>query len=97
MCEGVKAVCDYREGDESFVPTILRNGTAGPYSIPNDERYWEFCFYVCKNIVRNSRIEILYVEKLQIPRIYINYIEYFILRIKPVHTVAVLAVEWTEE
>lgn len=97
VCDGEKAVCDYREGDESFVPTILRNGTAGPYSIPNDERYWEFCFYVCKNIVRNSRNEILYVEKLQIPRIYKNYIEYFILRIKPVHTVAVLAVEWTEE
>ena len=37
------------------------------------------------------------LEKLQIPRIYKNYIEYFILRIKPVHTVAVLAVEWTEE
>ena len=96
VCDNEKAVCDYREGDETFVPTILRNGTESPYTLPNDARYWEFCFYVCKKVVRNSRNEILYVEKLQIPAIYKNYIEYFILRIKPVHTVAVMAVEWVE-
>ena len=96
VCDNEKAVCDYREGDETFVPTILRNGTESPYTLPNDARYWEFCFYVCKKVVRNSRNEILYVEKLQIPVIYKNYIEYFILRIKPVHTVAVMAVEWVE-
>lgn len=96
VCDNEKAVCDYREGDETFVPTILRNGTESPYALPNDTRYWEFCFYVCKKVVRNSRNEILYVEKLQIPTIYKNYIEYFILRIKPVHTVAVMAVEWVE-
>ena len=97
VCDNEKAVCDYREGDETFVPTILRNDTAGPYSVPNDARYWEFCFYVCKRVIRNARNEILYVEKLRIPKMYKNYIEYFILRIKPVHTVAVMAVEWTEE
>lgn len=96
VCDNEKAVCDYREGDETFVPTILRNGTESPYTLPNDARYWEFCFYVCKKVVRNSRNEILYVEKLQIPAIYKDYIEYFILRIKPVHTVAVMAVEWVE-
>lgn len=96
VCDNEKAVCDYREGDETFVPTILRNGTESPYTLPNDARYWEFCFYICKKVVRNSRNEILYVEKLQIPAIYKNYIEYFILRIKPVHTVAVMAVEWVE-
>ena len=96
VCGNKKAVCNYREGDETFVPTILRNGTAGTYSIPNDERYWEFCFYVCKRVVRNSRNQILYIEKLQIPIMYKNYIEYLILRTKPVHTVAVMAVEWIE-
>ena len=96
VCDNEKAVCEYREGDETFVPTILRNGTESPYTLPNDARFWEFCFYVCKKVVRNSRNEILYVEKLQIPAFYKNYIEYFILRIKPVHTVAVMAVEWVE-
>ena len=96
VCGNRKAVCNYREGDETFVPTILRNGTTGLYTIPNDERYWQFCFYVCKRVVRNSRNQILYIEKLQIPILYKNYIEYLILRIKPVHTVAVMAVEWVE-
>ena len=97
VCGNSKACCDYREGDETFIPTILRNDTASPYSIPNDADYWAFCFYVCKRVVRNSRNEILYIEKLQIPILYKNYIEYLILRIKPVHTVAVMAVEWIEE
>ena len=97
VCDNRKAVCDYREGDETFIPTILRNDTASPYSIPNDADYWAFCFYVCKRVIRNSRNEILYIEKLQIPILYKNYIEYLILRIKPVHTVAVMAVEWIEE
>lgn len=94
VCGNRKAVCAYREGDETFVPTILRNGTEGAYTLPNDARYWEFCFYVCKEVVRNSRNEIMFVRKLQIPAMYKDYIEYFILRIKPVHTVAVMAVEW---
>lgn len=94
ICGGSHAVCGYRQGDEDFTPTILRNDTSSPYSIPNDERYWEFCFYVCKSVIRNSRNEILYVEKLQIDSVYKNYIEYLILRVKPVQTVAVLAIEW---
>ena len=97
VCGNDKACCDYREGDESFIPTVLRNDTATPYSIPNDADYWAFCFFVCKSVVRNSRNEILYIEKLQIPILYKNYIEYLILRVKPVHTVAVMAVEWIEE
>ena len=93
-CGNEKAVCNYREGDESFVPQILRNDTASPYSIPNNADYWSFCFYVCKRVIRNERNQILYVEKLQIPSEYKNYIEYLILRIKPLHSVAVMVVEW---
>ena len=76
------------------MPQILRNDTASPYSIPNNADYWSFCFYVCKRIIRNARNQILYVEKLQIPSEYKNYIEYLILRIKPLHSVAVMVVEW---
>ena len=94
VCGNEKAVCNYREGDESFIPQILRNNTASPYSIPNNSAYWAYCFYVCKSVVRNSRNQIMYVEKLQIPTVYKNYIEYMILRIKGLHTVAVLDIEW---
>ena len=94
VCGNRNAVCGMRTGDESFVPTVLRNDTSSPYSIPNDADYWQFCFYVAKNVVRNLRKQILYVEKLEIPAVYRNYIEYLILRLKPVHTVAVLDIDW---
>ena len=96
VCGNAKAICNYREGDESFIPQIIRNDTASPYSIPSNADYWAFCFYVCKRVIRNERRQILYVEKLQIPIVFKNYIEYLILRIKPLHTVAVMDIEWME-
>lgn len=97
VCDKAEAVCDYREGDETLIPQVLRNNSTAAYSIPNDKRYWAFCFYVCKRVVRNDKNYIMFIEKLEIPVLYKNYIEYLILRLKPVHTVAVLAVEWVEE
>lgn len=94
VCGHRNAVCGIRIGDETFTPTILRNDTSSPYSIPNNADYWQFCFYVAKSVVRNSTKQILYVEKLEIPAVYKNYIEYLILRLKPVHTVAVLDIDW---
>ena len=93
-CKNVKAVCGYRVGDESFSPSILRNDVSELYSIKNDPRFWVYCYFVCKRVVRNSRNEILYIEKLQIKKEFRNYIEYLILKIKPVHTVAVMFIEW---
>ena len=94
VCGHRNAVCGMRIGDETFTPTILRNDTSSPYSIPSNADYWQFYFYVAKSVVRNSTKQILYVEKLEIPAVYKNYIEYLILRLKPVHTVAVLDIDW---
>jgi hypothetical protein len=93
-CKNVKAVCGYRIGDENFSPSILRNDVSELYSIKNDPRFWAYCYFVCKRVVRNSKNEILYIEKLQIKKEFRNYIEYLILKIKPVHTVAVMFIEW---
>lgn len=93
-CGNKKAVCGYRVGDESFTPSVLRNDVSELYSIKNDPRFWVFCYFVCKHVVRNSKNEILYIEKLQIKKEFRNYIEYLILKIKPVHTVAVMFIEW---
>ena len=49
VCGNSKACCDYREGDETFIPTILRNDTASPYSIPNDADYWATYSFFCFN------------------------------------------------
>ena len=93
-CKNVKAVCGYRVGDENFSPSILRNDISELYSIKNDPRFWTYCYFICRRVVRNNKNEILYVEKIQIKKEFRNYIEYLILKIKPVHTVAVMFIEW---
>jgi hypothetical protein len=86
-----------RTGDSSFIPVVLKNDVSGPYSIPNEPAFWETCFFVCKSVVRNIRNEITYIERLKINIKWKNYIEYMILKIKPVHTTVILFVEWTED
>jgi hypothetical protein len=95
VCDNRLAICDYRIGDETFIPTVLMNDTEAAYSVPNNPDFWETCFFVCKSVTRNSRNEILYIERLKIPETWRNYIEYLILKIKPVQSTAVLFVQWT--
>jgi hypothetical protein len=102
---GNKGMCNFnkyaknavRTGDASFVPVVLQNDVSGNYSIPNNPIFWETCFFVCKSVVRNSRNEITYIERLRINKKWQNYIEYMILKIKPVQSKAILFVEWTED
>jgi hypothetical protein len=90
-----RAINNYRVGDETFVPTVLVNGKSDLYSIPNDSRFWESCFFVCGGVSRNSRGEILYVTKITVNAVWKEYVEYLVLKIKPAHTRAVMFIEWT--
>lgn len=94
VCGNITASCGYKRGDSSFVPTILRNGTDVEYDIPNISEYWENCFFVSGGAVRNSRNEIVYCQKLQIEQKWKDYIEYIILKIKPVQMTAILFIEY---
>jgi len=94
VCDNRRACCDHRIGDETFIPTLLMNNISEVYNFPRPHGTRQTCFFVCKSVMRNSRNEILFIERLQIPAIWKNYIEYLILKIKPVHTTAVLFVEW---
>jgi hypothetical protein len=94
VCGNKLAVCGYRIGDVNFIPTVLRNDVSGIYSIPNNPEFWGLCFYVCGSVTRNKNNKILYVQRIKIDSVWKNYIEYFILRIKPVHTTAVMFIEW---
>lgn len=96
VCDNMYAVCDYKHGDENFLPIVLINDISSVYSVPNDPDYWEMCFFVCKSLIRNDKNEILYIERLVIDKIWKNYIEYLILKIKPVQSTAVLFIEWRE-
>lgn len=93
-CGNIKAVCGYRIGDSGFVPTVLRNDVSEVYSVKNDSRFWVFCFFVCGAVFRNSKGDILYIKKIKIKKEFKSCVEYLILKIKPVHSVAVLFIEW---
>lgn len=96
VCGGVHAVCDYREGDTDVTVTVIKNGTSVAYDIPIDPNYWAYCFFVCGGLRRAISGEIVYVEGVEVDARLRSFIEYLILRIKPVHTVAVLAINWVE-
>jgi hypothetical protein len=97
ICDLEEAVCDYRLGDQGFEPFVLRNDTMGLYSIPEDPAYWSTCFFICKQAWRDGGNHIVYVELQEMDITWKNYIEYLILRIKPVHTTAVVFIDWKEE
>ena len=96
VCGHGKAVCGYREGHESFVPTIIKNDATTEYNIPENSRYWENCFFVCASIRRSQRQNILYVNPLKLSTIWRNYVEYIILKVKPAHTTAIVYIDWQE-
>jgi hypothetical protein len=95
-CGNRKAVCNYRRGNIGFTPTIIQNDATADYNIPFDADYWEFCFFVCKSAVRNQRGQILYIEPLQIDAVWRNYVEYLILKIKPVQSTAIVFIDWQQ-
>jgi hypothetical protein len=97
VCDNDNACCDYREGDDTFIPSILQNDTSSIYAIPDDADYWEMCFFVCKEVLRNESNEIMYVEPLNLDIVWKNIVEYLILKIKPVQSTAIVFVRWQEE
>jgi hypothetical protein len=97
FCDNELSVCDYRLGDEGFIPSVLRNDISEFYSIPVDRAHWEMCFFVCKNVLRDNLFNISYVEPLQLNAVWRNYVEYLILKIKPVHSTAIVFIDWIEE
>jgi len=97
VCGNKKAVCNYRVGESSFVPMVLQNDVSGLYSIPDNPEFWECCFYVCSQAERDNNNKIVFVKKIKIERKWKNFIEYIILKVKPVHTTAVLYIEWEGE
>jgi hypothetical protein len=97
VCDNEIACCDYLRGNDKFTPSILQNDTSHIYAIPDDTRFWETCFFVCRNVYRSGAEEILYIEPLSLPEIWRDIVEYLILKMKPLHTTAVLFVEWEQE
>jgi hypothetical protein len=97
VCDNDTACCDYMRGNDRFTPSILQNDTSHIYAIPDNIRFWETCFFVCRKAYRNGVQEILYVEPIFISERWRDIIEYLVLKTKPLHTTAVMFVEWEQE
>jgi hypothetical protein len=95
-CGNRRARCNYYLSNGGFVPSMLRNDVTEFYSLPDNFQYWAFCFFVCLNVYRNAKNEILHVEKIRLNSIWKNYVEYLILKTKPVHSTAIVFIDWVE-
>lgn len=88
--------CGFKVGDADFAPSVIRNNNEQTYDIPVDDKFWENYFFIAKDVVRNSRHEIVYCQKLTLDVKWKAYIEYLILKMKPVHTGVIIFIDWKE-
>lgn len=96
VCGNKNMSCGFKVGDSEFVPAVLRNDSESVYDIPVDPIFWENYFFVCGGVVRNSRKEIVYCQKLVLDSKWKSYIEYLILKVKPVQTGALVFIQWVD-
>lgn len=96
VCGNRKLCCGFKDGDSEFTPTVIRNDSDQLYDIPVDELYWQNYFFVAKSVVRNSFNEIVYCQKLILDSKWKKFIEYLILKVKPVHTGALIFIQYVD-
>lgn len=96
VCGNRRLICGYKDGDSEFTPTVIRNDSDQLYDIPVDTNFWENYFFVAKDVVRNTRNEIIYCQKLILDKKWKPFIEYLILKVKPVHTGALIFIQYKE-
>jgi hypothetical protein len=93
---GRRAVNGYHLGDKDFIPYVIKNNLSQLYSIPNDPKWWDTCFFVCGGVMRNIKQEILYVEAIQMSAVWKNFLEYLVLKMKPLHSTAIIFIKWID-
>jgi hypothetical protein len=96
VCGGRRAVNGYHLGDKGFIPYVIKNDLSEFYTIPNDPRWWDTCFFVCGGVMRNSKNEILYAEPITMPDVWKNFLELLVLKMKPVHSTAIIFIKWID-
>lgn len=96
VCGNKVLNCSYKLGDSEFTPAVIRNDSESVYNIPAESEFWENCFFVCGGVIRNSIKEIVYCQKLDLDKKWKPFVEYLILKIKPVQTTAVVFINWVD-
>ena len=96
VCGNKKLSCGFKVGDENFFPAVIRNDSEQTYDIPVDKHYWENYFFFFFYVVRNTRQEIVCCKKMTADAKWKSYVEYLILKMKPVHTGVIVFIDWKE-
>jgi hypothetical protein len=94
VCGGRRGVCGFHMGDKDFIPYVIKNDLSEFYTIPNDPQWWDTCFFVCGGVMRNSRQEILYAQPVTLSAVWKNFIEFLVLKMKPLHSTAIIFIKW---
>ncbi len=95
-CGSRTAACGAHLGTTEFVPSVLRNDVSEFYSLPYERSWWSMCFFVCKDVLRDADGKIIHIEHLSMPAVWRNYVEYLILKIKPVQGAAIVFIKWED-
>jgi hypothetical protein len=93
---GQFAINNYHLGDDNFIPYVINNDLSEFYTIPNNPEWWDTCFFICGGVIRNDYNEILYAYQIQMSKVWKNYLEYLVLKMKPLHSTAIIFIDWTE-
>ena len=93
-CGNRKAVCSLLVGESGWVPTVLRNDTQSVWDIPSDPKFYETYFFISKGVSRDAENKIIAFQRLKVHEKWQQFVEYTILSLKPVHTTAVLFIEY---
>jgi len=96
VCGGRRARNGYHLGDANFIPYTIKNDLSEFYSIPNEPRWWGPCFFVCGGVMRNELNEILYADPVRLESVWKNFIEYLVLKMKPLHSTAIIFIKWID-
>lgn len=97
VCGNRRAVCNWHIGDRSWVPTLLRADRAGGWNLPYLPGWWQMCFFVCKEEFRDGNGNFIAVKRLRVHEKWKDFLEFVILRLKPVRSIAIMFVEYVPD
>ena len=97
VCGNRRAMCNWHIGDRSWVPTLLRADRAEGWNLPNEAEWWQMCFFVCKDEFRDGSGKFIAVKRLRVHEKWKDFIEFVILRLKPVRSIAIMFVEYVPD
>lgn len=95
ICCGNKlAFCNFHVGERGWVPTILRNDSQSVWDIPADKRFYENYFFISREVYRDGDGKIIALQRLKVHEKWKRFVEYVVLALKPVHTTAIMFLQY---